>query len=260
MGLLANRALMHGRIVHALVLREIVTRYGREGLGFLWLIGEPAMFCLGVMTLWHFMKPEYEHGVRVAPFVMTGYMCLLLLRHIVAHLVNAIQANTGLLYHRNVKILHIYISRALMEFAGATVAFLIIYLMLFLLGAVTVPTNVLIIYNGWLLLAWFATGLSMTFSGLAMQFESFERIVPVIMYLMIPLSGAFIMVDWLPPHYRELYLLIPMPNTVEMVRHGVFGEFVPTYYHPWYVAAWAAGLTALGLVLIARGQKLIDIE
>ena len=65
----------------ALMMREMVTRYGREGLGFLWVVGEPLMFCLGVIVMWTFLKPAYEHGVRVGPFVMTGYMCLLLLRH-----------------------------------------------------------------------------------------------------------------------------------------------------------------------------------
>ena len=253
-------AAMHWRIVHALVLREIVTRYGREGLGFLWMIGEPLVFCLGVMTLWHFIKPEYEHGILLGPFVMTGYMCLLLLRHTVSHLMTALQANTGLLYHRHVKALHIYISRILMEFAGASVAFIIVYALLFCLRAVSLPHDVLIIYSGWLLLVWFASGLALTFAGIAMQFEVLERVISVIMYLMIPLSGAFIMVGWLPPRYRELYLLIPMPNAVEMVRAGVFGEFVPTYYHPWYLAAWAAGLTIIGLLLVARNQKLIDID
>ena len=252
--------ILNARVVKALIMREIVTRYGREGLGFLWLVGEPLMFCLGVLTLWTLIKPEYEHGVRVAPFIMTGYMCQLLLRHTVSYSVNAVQANVGLLYHRQVKVLHIYISRAIMEFAGATVAFIVVYALLLILGVVSVPSNVLILYAGWLLLAWFSSGLALVLSGLSMQYEVMERIVPVLMYLIIPMSGVFLMVGWLPSHYREMYLLIPIPNTVEMVRAGVFGEFVATYYHPLYVAGWAAGLTFLGLLLIARAQKKLDIE
>lgn len=253
-------ALKNVRVVRALIMREIVTRYGREGLGFLWLVGEPLLFCLGVLALWTMIKPEYEHGVKVAPFIMTGYMCLLLLRHTVSYSVNAVQGNVGLLYHRQVRVLHIYISRAIMEFAGASVAFIVVYALLLALGAVSMPHDLVLLYSGWLLLAWFSTGLALVLSGLAMQYEVMERIVPVLMYLIIPMSGVFLMVGWLPSHYREMYLLIPVPNTVEMVRGGVFGEFVATYYHPGYVAAWAAGLTFLGLLLIARSQKKLDIE
>lgn len=251
---------VHFRVTYALMMREIVTRYGREGLGFLWLIGEPLMFCLGVLTLWTLMKPEYEHGVRVAPFIMTGYMCLLLLRHTVSYSVNAVQANVGLLYHRQVRVLHIYFSRSIMEFAGASLAFIVVYALLLVIGTADAPHDIITLYAGWLLLAWFSTGLALLFAGLAMEFDVMERIVPVFMYLMIPLSGAFVMASWLPSTYRDLYLLLPIPNAIEMVRDGVWGEAVPTYYHPWYIAAWSAGLNLIGLALLARSQNKLEIE
>lgn len=40
------------RIIGALMMRELITRYGREGLGFLWLVLEPLVFCFGVMGMW----------------------------------------------------------------------------------------------------------------------------------------------------------------------------------------------------------------
>ena len=58
------------RVIGALMMRELTTRFGREGLGFAWLVGEPLIFCFGVIILWSFSKPAYEHGVRIAPFVL----------------------------------------------------------------------------------------------------------------------------------------------------------------------------------------------
>jgi len=40
------------RVIWALMMREVITRFGRENLGVLWLIGEPMIFTLGVATLW----------------------------------------------------------------------------------------------------------------------------------------------------------------------------------------------------------------
>jgi hypothetical protein len=41
-------------------MREMTTRYGREGLGFLWVVGEPLLFCFGVIIMWTLVKPAYE--------------------------------------------------------------------------------------------------------------------------------------------------------------------------------------------------------
>lgn len=241
-------------------MREIITRYGREGIGFLWLVAEPLMFCFGVLLVWSFIKPPYEHGVRLAPFLMTGYMSLLLLRHIISHCLNAVQANAGLLYHRSITILHIYISRWLMEIGGASIAFLIVYVVLMALGQASPPHDLLLVYGGWFLMALVAFGIALIFSALAMEHEIVERIVQVVMYLMIPASGAFIMAAWIPDNYRDGYLLIPMPNAVEMVRAGVFGEFVRTYYHAAYLAGCATVLIVIGLLMVARAKKHLEIE
>jgi len=241
-------------------MREMITRYGREGLGFLWVIGEPLIFCLGVMGMWALVKPEYEHGVRIGPFIMTGYMCLLLFRHVVSHNLSALQANSGLMHHRGVKPLHIYISRGLIEFAGSTVAFVICYAILLMMNLVRPPSDILLLYAGWLILGWLSFGFSLLFAALSIRFEVMERIVPVFMYLIIPFSGAFIMVDWLPSKYQDIYLLVPMPHTVEMVRASVFGEFVPTHYSAAYPIMWAAATTVVGLLVLQTSLSRVDID
>lgn len=250
----------HLNILGALVMREIVTRYGREGIGFLWLVVEPLLFCFGVMGLWTLIKPEYEHGIRVAPFVMTGYMCLLLFRHIIGQSAGALQANVGLLHHKSVRPLHIYVSRSIMETAGGTLAFVVVYITLLMLGAVSPPSDVILLYSGWLILSGLATGIAIIFASLAIRFEVMERILPVFLYVQIPLSGAFVMVDWVPVRYQSLYLLNPLPHTVEMVRASVFGEFVQTHYSVGYSGLWAVGLIFVGLLILSQTQKYLEVE
>ncbi|NBW10316.1 MAG: ABC transporter [Caulobacteraceae bacterium] len=242
------------------MMREMLTRFGREGLGFLWLVGEPLLFCFGVIVLWTVIKPEYEHGIRVAAFVMTGYMCLLLTRHMISYNLTAVTANTGLLHHRPISILHIYASRNMLEFLGGTTAFVVVYTVLFCIGQVSLPHNLLLMYGGWMILVFLSVGFGLVFSALAVQYELMEKLINIIQYLMIPMTGTFFMVGWFPEHIRRLILLIPFPNAVEMVRGGVFGEFVPTYYHPLYAVTWAAGLNLLGLLLLANVKDRVDVE
>ena len=40
------------RVLHALLMRELITRYGRKNLGVLWVFVEPMIFTLGVAAIW----------------------------------------------------------------------------------------------------------------------------------------------------------------------------------------------------------------
>ncbi len=250
----------NARIVTALMLRELITRYGRKGLGFAWVIGEPLLFCLGVLVLWTVARPAYEQGIRMGPFIMTGYMCLLLLRHQITLSLSALQANIGLLHHRDIAILHLYIARNILECLGATAAFVVVYAVLMALGQVQGPASLLLLYGGWFLLAFMAMGLAMIFAALAIRFEVMERIVPLFTYILIPMSGAFFMVAWVPAAYRDAFLLIPLAHPIEMVRAGVFGEFVETHFDPLYALGWAAVFNIVGLLLLGGAREQVDAE
>lgn len=260
MRMISEAVSRHATIVTSLMLREVITRYGRRGLGFLWLIGEPLLFTGAVIILWSFIKAPYQHGIRLAPFVMTGYMALIMFRHMVSYSMGAVSGNLGLLFHQKIKVLHVYMARFLMELGGTTLAFLIVYAVLMAFGQVGWPHDVLLLYYGWISLFILAIGIALVVSALAMEFEVVERIVPVLMYAILPFSGAFTMASWLPGKYREIYLAVPIPHTVEMMRAGVFGEFVETHYDPLYPLFWGGVLTVLGLVMISRAKEHIDAD
>lgn len=248
------------RILGALMMRELATRFGRQGLGFAWLVGEPLIFCVGVIILWSLTKPAYEHGIRIAPFIMTGYMCLVLMRHQIGLSMGALQANIGLMHHRQIAVLHLFLARNMLEVAGATGAFIIVYAALMALRQIGAPHDWLLLYSGWFILAWMGMGFALILAGLAMRFEVMERVVPILSYILIPVSGVFFMVNWLPAAYREAYLLVPFPHPVEMIRAGVFGEFTPTYFDPPYALAWCAIFNILGMALIYGARDRVDVE
>ena len=82
----------------------------------------------------------------------------------------------------------------------------------------------------------------------------------MISYILIPLSGAFFMVAWLPPAAQEVALLIPFVHGVEMIRAGVFGEFVETHYDVAYALGLGAIFNILGLLLISASIHRLDVE
>lgn len=242
------------------MMRELTTRFGREGLGFAWLVLEPLAFCVGVIILWTSTKPEYEHGIRVSAFTMTGYMCVLLLRHQISYTLTALQANMGLMHHRLITPVHILLARNILEFAGATMAFIVVYTVLYCLGQVGLPHDYIKLYSGWVLLFWVSMGTALTLAGAAMRFEVLERMITVLMYVLVPLSGAFFMIAWIPANIAKFYLYLPFPHPIELLRAGVFGEFVKTTYHIFYAFMFGTVLNFVGLILIAISRDRLDVE
>src|SRR5215831_4618703 len=110
--------LIQRRVVGALLVREIYTRFGRESLGFGWMVAEPLVFALPVLLVWRIVRASHEHGLSLMPFLWSGYLPLLLFRHLGARILLFIRGNAGLLYHRRVSILDIFLARAILEIGG----------------------------------------------------------------------------------------------------------------------------------------------
>jgi capsular polysaccharide transport system permease protein len=129
-----------------------------------------------------------------------------------------------------------------------------------MIGRIDPPKAYLIIYEGWFLLAWLSFGLALIFGCLIAMFEFFEKFAVLISYVMIPVSGAFYMVAWLPYQYRSSVILIPFVDCMEMMRRGVLGEFYPTYYNIGYTVFFAASMMIVGLFLLLFVRDRIDVE
>src|SRR6266403_2804040 len=69
------------RVLHALLMREIITRFGRENLGALWLVAEPMLFTLGVTTLWTAAGLHHGSPIPIVAFAVTGYSSVLMWRN-----------------------------------------------------------------------------------------------------------------------------------------------------------------------------------
>lgn len=259
-----NKALsyasLHARIIAALMFREATTRYGRDNVGLLWVIGEPMLFAVGVFIMWSIIRPPYDNGVALLAFLVTGYPPLILMRHTIAQGVSAIIVNNNLLYHRKITLLHIFVSRCGMEIVGATLSFVLLTGALVVMGRVDAPKSYSIIYIGWFLLAWMSFGVAIIMGSLVGLFEWFEKFAQLISYIMIPVSGAFYMVSWLPFQYRGTVLRIPFVNCMEMIRRGFLGEYYPTYFDIGYSVAWAAGLTLVALFMLMFVRSRIDVQ
>jgi capsular polysaccharide transport system permease protein len=237
-------------VIYALLMREIITRYGRHNLGFAWLFLEPMIFTLGITTIWYFTKAAHGGNVPIVPFAVTGYSTILLWRNSSNRVGNAVEANIGLLYHRNVRVIDVFLARIILETAGATMSLVFLSLFFIAIGVMGLPQDFLLMVKGWLLLAWFTVALGFTVGSLFQMSEIIDRLWHAVTYLLFPLSGTAFFVAWLPDNLKEIILYIPMVHSTEMLRHGYYGDLVPTYENVEYFVWFNLLLTFVGLNLV----------
>ncbi|GGI78774.1 transport permease protein [Polymorphobacter multimanifer] len=246
----ANSWVIQSRVVGALLMREVLTRYGRHNIGFLWLFFEPMMFTLGVTALWSVAKIDQISTLPIVAFAMTGYSSVLLWRNMPARCISAIEPNLALLYHRNVRVLDVFMARLLLEAAGTTMSFVVLILVFWGIEWIEPPENVLAVAGAWAMLAWFGFGLALLLGALSWTSEIVEKIWHPMAYLLFPLSGAAFLVDSLPTRAQDFILLLPMVHGVEWLREGFFGSAINAHYDIGYMAAWNAALTIAGLLRV----------
>lgn len=235
------------RVIGALLMREILTRFGRHNIGFLWLFVEPMLFTLGVTALWTLTGAAHGSNLPIVAFAITGYSSVLLWRNMPGRCIGAIGPNLALMYHRHVKVIDIFASRLLLEASGATISFAVLSMFFSATGWIQPPEDIGKVLFAWFMLTWFGFSLALLLGALSEQSEIVEKLWGPASYLLFPLSGAAFMVDALPTTAQKFILLLPMVHGVELLREGYFGSTFKAHYNIAYMAVVCAVLTLLGL-------------
>lgn len=243
------------RVLGALLLREMLTRYGRHNIGFLWLFVEPMLFTLGVTTLWAISGASHGTNLPIAAFALTGYSAVLLWRNMPARCIGAVKPNLSLMYHRQVKVLDVLLARLILEGAGATISFAILSLIFVTIGMIAPPEDLLQVIAGWFVLAWFGMALALLLSAWAEQSELVDKLWHPAAYLLFPLSGAAYLVDILPKAAQDVVLYLPMVHCTEFIRDGYFGSKFHAHYDITYPLVVNACLTVLALAQLRKVSR-----
>jgi capsular polysaccharide transport system permease protein len=250
---------IQGRVLHALMMRELITRFGRDNLGVLWLVGEPMIFTLGVATLWSAAGLAHGGtGIPIVAFAVTGYSSVLMWRNATTQCSAGIEQNKPLLFHRSVLIIDVFFTRIALEIIGATSSFVVLSFFFIFIGWMPVPDDPLVVLAGWLMLAWLGASLALLVGAATAFSHLVHRLWHPISYLLFPMSGAAFMVEWLPKRLQDVVLYLPMVHGVELLRHGYFGNVVRTHYDIGYMAECCLVLTLCGLYVVREASRRVE--
>ena len=249
------------RVWGAIFMREIQIRWGRRNLGFAWMFAEPLLFAFPVLVMWSYLRSPFEHGLPLMPFIWSGYLPLLMFRHVTGHAIYAVRGSAAMLYHRAVTPLDLIVGRCGLEVMGSLAATTASYLVLYMLGVLDWPYDAPLFLIGNLYMAWWSIAIALIAAAASERSDMVEHVWPPISYIYLPLSGFMYLAAWLPTSIRDLALTaMPSLQAYEIIRAGLIGNMVQTFYDMTYLTFVLAVLTLIGLWLVRGVRQHLEVE
>lgn len=249
-----------GAVIRALAMRELQQRFGRDNIGYLWVVAEPMMLA-SVVTLLHTVVTKSGSG-ETSPFtfMLTGYSIYIIFRNTFNRAESALHASQSLLYHGMITPLDIIVSKSLVETIGCVSALAILQTAGIMLGLSELPFRPLYLIGAIVLFAWLAFALSLVVAAYGYLSPLVGRLAHPFSYFALPVSGAFITMSILPTWTHHFMSWNPMMTVFEMARYGQFANSSGKYMYIDYVVEINVAFTYWGLVEIRRVRKRIHVS
>jgi capsular polysaccharide transport system permease protein len=248
------------RVIVALMIRDGQSRYTTKTLGFFWTIGDPLILTCGVIGLWLVTKQGGGHGnVNVIALALTAYTHIQLWRRTVLPSLTLLHQSGWMFYHQDIHVLDAVIAGTMIESVSIFTSFSIIATVCILFGAMEPIRDPGLVLAAWCLDTLFCFSFSVFMAGVAGLNEVVERLMHPLLYLTLPITGAFAMTAWLPPRFRVIVEWVPLANAIEMLRAGVFPLDVKTYYSVPLILFSSLFFIAVGVPIVEYARRKIDI-
>jgi len=255
--LLIDCARQQLRVIGALIIREMHTRFGRRRFGYLWLFFEPLLLG-GMIAVIH----GYRGGDSIRntfEFFSIGYIMFFAFRGMINRASSTIGSNRSLLYHRQVTLPDLFFARHIIEGTACTGVMVVFTITGIVLGG-EAPDSPVKMMCALGLMVLLAQGIALTVGAVTSEWEAVDRLVHAMSYLLLPFSGLFFMVEWLPEWMQETVLWVPTVHVFELLRDGQFGDRFRATYDLSYVAGWILIPHLFGLAGLRLARLRVGLE
>jgi len=246
------------RVVVAVMLRDIRTRFFNHGLGYLLAISWPLAHILVLVGFYTLLGRHAPHGDSAAVFFATALAPFMAWNYMSRFIMMSLVMNRALLAFPAVRITDILFGRAALELL-ASVAMLGVLLVLAWAAGIAVrpadPTEAALAMATALALG---LGCGVESAVIAMLMPGWVTLYTLIVIAAYILSGIVFVPAALPGWAGEALAWLPTLHVVEWMRVAFYDGYPDHLLDRGYALAWAAGtlLFGLGAERAIRGRLL----
>ena len=235
------------RVVGALIMREMQTRYGRNGLGYLWALLEPLVLLVLFYLGFTLLGRAQHAGMDLVPFLAAGIVTFISIRSTVGRLSSAIESNRGLLVYPHVTPLDTMIGRAILETATFIVVFSVIIGSAWLANLSPLPSDAFGVITALSAAMCLAFSWGMVQWGLGVIWPTFDKVISALWRVLLWTSCVFYTLDDVPLQFQYYLEFNPIANVIELLRSAFFNGYISPITSYDYVICWIFGSLFLGL-------------
>lgn len=243
-------------VIHALLHREIKTRFGNSRLGYFWALAEPIAQALCMGLIFSLMGRNSVANIPVALFLFVGILPFkFVFNKLLTQLAAAIIANKGLLTYRQVHPLDPIITRIIIELAIFLLSYLFIFLCMSWLGFYIIPDDFLALLTATFLLAIFSIGLGLLCCVATSYFADTRNIISMLSLPLFMISGIFFAATSIPQQYWYLFSWNPIFHAIELSRDAFFQAYTTPIGSWTYLGLVAGSSFSLGLAVFFQNRQ-----
>lgn len=248
------------RVLFALIVREMGTRFGRSSGGYLWAIAEPLGGIALLTIAFSFALRTPPLGDNFALFYATGIIPFFLFGNVSRSVSMAIASNQGLLRYPVVRPLDAVLAKFITDVLTMFVVGLLLYAGIIFWFALPVHLDPAAAFNGFLLMGLLGLGIGTLNCVLFGFFPTWKNVWNVLTKPLFIMSGMFYTFESLPTQVQAIMWYNPLIHAVGLSRAGFYAGYDPHYVSPLYVLAIAGSTFVLGAYLLRRhASALLEI-
>ena len=247
------------RVIFALMLREMTTRFGSSSGGYLWALLEP----VGAIALLVVIFTQIAHtppmGRSFALFYATGYLAFAFWNDIAAITARSVHVNRPLLAYPAVTPLDTILARFVLQALTGLCAAAVIFgaTLAFFAEQARLDLSSLMAAFGFAALLGLGTGLLNAL--LFAMSKSWELAYGILSRPLFLVSCVFFSFASMPRFVQEVLWFNPIVHIVGLMRAGFYPVYDAAHVSPAYLGFLGLGMVAAGLFGLRRyPQRLVE--
>jgi capsular polysaccharide transport system permease protein len=243
-----------GRVLYAVMLRNIRTRFFGHGLGYLIAIGWPLTHILALLVINTLAGRAPPFGDSMVVFVATGTIPFMTFLYLSRFMMMSVLTTRPLLAFPEVKTLDVLFASALLEILAACCVVIVMVTLAWFLDIRAVPRDIVgaaCAFGASILLGLGFGILNGVIVMAAPFWMTGYSLLTIVLWIS---SGVIFVPDMLPEPARTLIGYHPVAQIVEWMRSAYYDGYGDTILDRAYVLKVALGSICLGLAL-ERGMR-----
>lgn len=244
-----------GAAFHALMMRELQTRFGSFRLGYLWAPLEVLFQVLILLLIFGVFIERAVPGMAYSMFLVTGMVPFRMFQKIGIRSLGAVEANKGLLMYRAVRHIDVIIARSFLELIIYFFTGVLLFLALAWFGMYISFVNLHILLMCWATFFMFSFGIALILMVVGFYGGEIGKILTILMTILYFASGIMYPLNIIPEPYFSYVLYIPLIHNIELMRHAVEPNYPNSHIDFGYFLEWMFSVLFIGLLMYKATEK-----